>query len=278
MKKWVKRIAVFFLLVLALMGVRSLFRQTPSFGKSLGVLEIEGTMWTGDAWVEQIEDFRKDSRIHGVVVRIQSPGGTVAAAQEIFEAIKNLGEMKPVVASMGTLAASGGLYVALAAPVIFADPGTITGSIGVKMEHVQVTDLLATLGVKYETIKSGRLKDLASPVRAMSAEERALIEAMMTEIHEQFKEVVASARNIEKEKLQTIADGRIFTGAKALEFGLVDQLGGFLQAVKVAAEKAGIEGEPKLIYGGKGRVWWMKAFLETARAYLQGPLACYLYP
>lgn len=278
MKKWAKRTGIFFLVVLALAGLRSLFKQSSSFGGALGVLEIEGVMWTADGWVEQIEDFRKDPQVKGVVVRIQSPGGTVAAAQEIFEALKNLGETKPVVASMGTVAASGGLYVALAAPTIVADAGTITGSIGVKMEHVQMTDLLATLGIKYETIKSGRLKDLANPARPMSPEERELIETMMAEIHEQFKKAVVDARPAAAGRLEKIADGRIFTGAMAQEFGLVDQLGGFTRAVKAAAEQAGITGEPKLIYGAKGTAWWVQAFLETARAWLSGPLACYLYP
>lgn len=278
MKKWLKRLLVFFLLLMALLGIRGLFQKGAPFGKALGVLEIEGTMWVGDAWVEQIETFRKDDQIRGVVVRIQSPGGTVAAAQEIFEALKNLGAKKPVVASMGTVAASGGLYVAMAAPTVVADPGTITGSIGVKMQHLHLEDLLSVLGVKFETIKSGRLKDLAGVTRPLTEEERALLEEMMAEIHEQFKQTVAEARGLETQKLAKIADGRIFTGAKAKEWGLVDQLGGFIEAVKVAAQKAGIEGEPRLVYGQKGGSRWVRAFLETMKVYFSGPLACYLYP
>lgn len=278
MGKWFKRFGIFLLLVFALAGLRSFFKESVGFGQALGVLEIEGVMWTGDPWVEQIENFRKNAQVRGVVVRIQSPGGTVAASQEIFEALKGLSEKKSVVASMGTVAASGGLYVAMAAPTIVADPGTLTGSIGVKMEHLQVTDLLAMLGVKYETIKSGRFKDLASPARALSAEERQLLETMMAEIHGQFKEAIQKSRNLAQGQLEKIADGRIFTGAKALEFGLVDQLGGLTHAVKLAAEQAGIKEEPKLIYGETGGSWWVKAFLETAKAYLAGPLVCYLYP
>lgn len=276
MKKWGKRGFIFIVSVLALMGLARFFEKAP-FGKALGVLEVEGAFWVADDWLKQIDDFRKDPHIAGVLVRIHSPGGTVAAAQEIYESLKRLREVKPVVVSMGTIAASGGLYIAMASDTIVAEAGTITGSIGVRMEHLNLEELLKFAKVKYETIKSGRMKDLASISRSLTPEEKGLLEDVMLEIHEQFKKVVVESRKLKPESVAHFADGRIFTGAKAKELGLVDTIGDMGEAVKIAASKAGIVGEPRLVYGSKPGVWWLKAFLGMAKAYLSGPLICYLY-
>ena len=263
----------------ALSGLGHFLKNSVSFGKALGVLEVEGAFWVSDDWVEQIEEFRKDPHIAGVIVRINSPGGTVAAAQEIYDALKKLSQTKPVVASMGTIAASGGLYVAMAANTVVADAGTITGSIGVRMEHLNLEELLKFAKVKYETIKSGRLKDMAGFSRPLTPEAKELLEGMMSEIHLQFKKTIADARGLDIKNVEGYADGRIFTGARAKELKLVDEIGDMGRAVEIAAKKAGIDGEPKLVYGEKDGVWWVKALFGEAKSFFpgSGPLACYLY-
>ncbi|MDZ4224519.1 MAG: signal peptide peptidase SppA, partial [bacterium] len=266
-------------ILFALVGLtRTCSSPVGPFSKAVGVLEVNGTLWVSDDLVKQIESFRKNQNIRSVVVRINSPGGTVGASQEIYSALQNLSQKKPVVASMGTIAASGGLYVAMGAQKVFADPGTLTGSIGVKMQHIDIGSLLKFLKIEMETIKSGRFKDMASFTKPLGPEEAALLESLMQEIHGQFKEAVSKSRNIPMETLDTFADGRIFTGAKAKELNLVDALGDFLDAVKMAAQMGGIKGEPELVYGEKEMAWWVKSLFGEAKAAVSGPLAFYLYP
>ena len=278
MKKWGKRAIIFVCIVLAYAGFKRLSHEAEKNAKAIGVLEVEGTMWFSDDWLEQIEKLRKDPRVKAVVVRIQSPGGTVASAEEIYTALQNLSKTKPVVASMGTIAASGGLYVAMGANKIMADRGTITGSIGVRMEHINIEDLLKFLKIQYETIKSGQFKDMAAFNRPLGTEERALLDDMMKEIHLQFKQVVATSRNIPLEKVDGFADGRIFSGAKAKELGLVDAIGNFNDAVALAANLAKISGEPELIYPKEKKWSLIRGLMGTTRAAISGPLACFMYP
>jgi len=278
MKKWGKRVLIAVVVFLALIGLGHLFSGPAPFGKALGVIEVEGAFWVSDDWVKQIDTFRKSPNIVGVVLRINSPGGTVAAAQEIYDALKRLALVKPVVASMGTIAASGGLYIAMAANQVVADAGTLTGSIGVRMEHFNLEELLKFAKIQYETIKAGRLKDLGSVSRPLTAEERALLEAMMAEIHQQFKKTVAESRKIDPKVVDQFADGRIFTGAKAKELGLVDEIGDMGKAIEIAAQKAGIQGEPNLVYSKESGPWFWKTIFGSAKTVLSGPLACYMYP
>src|SRR3989338_78832 len=279
MKKWIRRIGFLLLLFLAFVGLGKLVGGPVNpFERALGILEIDGTMWVSDEWVKQIEEFRKSKRIKGVVVRINSPGGTVAASQEIYSSLKRLSKTKPVVASMGSVAASGGFYVALGADKILADPGTITGSIGVRMEHVNLGDLLKLAKIQYETIKSGQLKDLGSISRPLTPEERTLLEELMVEVHQQFKEAIVESRQLKKEEIEKFADGRVFTGAKAKALGLVDELGDFAQAIQVAAKLAGISGEPELVYPRMPTVWWLRTLFGQAKSLFTGQLALYLYP
>lgn len=277
MKKWFKRIGVGLVLLLALVGLKQVFRGS-GLGKALGVVEVEGTFWISDDWVEEIERFRKDPQIAGVVLRINSPGGTVAAAQEIYQALKRLGQKKPVVASMGTIAASGGLYIAMAADTIVADPGTLTGSIGVITKRLNLEDLLQFSKIKMETLKSGRLKDLGNISRPLTPEEKEILENMLVEIHGQFKKTIAEARKLDEKVVEDYADGRVFTGAKAKELGLIDEIGDMGRAVEIVAKRAGIEGEPELVYSEKRSTRFLKMFLGTLRAYFAGPMVCYLYP
>jgi protease-4 len=236
--------------VLLLVSLGTLMPDTQrlAFGEKVGLIEIEGTMLTGSPTVEQIREFRKDSAIRAVVIRIESPGGVVAAAQEIYdELVEVRNQGKPIVASMGGIAASGGYYVACAADSIVANPGTLTGSIGVIMSLPNAEELLRKIGLRYEVVKTGRYKDTGSFARPMSPEERALLEGMLEDIHDQFVTVVSNARNMDKEEVSEFADGRVMSGRQAMELGLVDRLGGFREAVLLAGELAGIDGEPLIV-------------------------------
>lgn len=278
MKKWARRFGFFLLVLLALIGLQKILFTPSTLGKGIGVVEINGTLWVPDDWAEQLDDFRKARHIKGVLVRINSPGGTVAASQELYSSLKRIAKTKPVVASMGTIAASGGLYLAMGADKIFADPGTITGSIGVRMGHVNLSDLLHFAKIRYETIKSGKLKNMGSFTGPLSPEARNIFEELMTEIHGQFKAVVSEARNIPMEKLDAFADGRVLSGAGAMELGLVDVLGDFGDAVKALGAMAKIDGEPALVYADKRGLWWVKALFGTAKMVFSGPQFYYLYP
>ena len=216
-------------------------------GGKVGVVTVDGAIISADTLVDELEGFRKEDGIKSVVLRIESPGGSVAASQEILEAVRKLAAKKPVVASMGSVAASGGYYVSCGATRVLANPGTITGSIGVRMEHVMLGDLLSWAKIRHETLKSGRMKDLGSFDRPMTPEERAILEEMLRDIHEQFKDEVAKSRNLSQEKVDELADGRVYTGRQALELGLVDKMGGLDEAVELAANLGGIKGEPKIV-------------------------------
>lgn len=243
--------------------------------KGVGVVTVEGPILSSKEIIEDIERFRDDEDIASAVVRIESPGGLVAASQEILEAMKELGKKKPVVASMGSVAASGGYYVACGATKIFANPGTITGSIGVRMEHVMIGDLLKWMKIKRETLKSGKFKDLASIDRPLTPEERAILEGVLADIHRQFKEAVAKARNLDLDEVGKIADGRIFTGREAKDLGLVDELGGFTEALRRAGDLGGIKGEPKPVYP-KRRYHLVERLLARAKTALDGGSTLFL--
>jgi len=183
-----------------------------------------------------------------VVVRIQSPGGVVGPTQEIYDAIRQLRERgKPVVASMGSVAASGGYYLAAASTRIVANPGTLTGSIGVIMQLAEIEGLLRKVGVRYEVIKAGRFKDSGSFARPMTPEERAVLQAILDDMHDQFVTAIADGRRLAKERVRALADGRVYSGRMAKELGLVDALGGLDEAIRLAGELGGIPGKPRVV-------------------------------
>lgn len=222
--------------------------QPLAFGDRVGVIEIEGTILTSTPTVDSIREFGKDDGIRAIVLRIESPGGGVAASQEIYDALVRVREQgKPIVASMGGVAASGGYYVACGADSIVANAGTLTGSIGVIMRLANMEGLLKKIGLRYEVVKTGEFKDTGSFSRPMTSEERALLEEMLNDIHDQFTTVVAEERGIAKDEVARFADGRVMSGRQAHEMGLVDRLGGFRDAVLLAAELAGIDGDPVLV-------------------------------
>ncbi len=224
-------------------------------GKRLGVVEIEGLILDSKNAVEQFERFEEDGSIAAVILRIDSPGGGVAASQEIYEAAKRLRQTgKVVIASMGSVAASGGYYIACAAESIMANPGTTTGSIGVVFELINMTELLNKIGVRFDVIKSGKYKDSGSPFRPMNEEDRKYFQSYVDDAYEQFVGVVAAARRMEKAEVLKHADGRVFTGQQALGLGLIDRLGTYQDAIALAAEVTGIEGRPRVVTPRKRRV------------------------
>ena len=216
-------------------------------GSGIGLVEVKGMILDPQATVKQLHDFMIDDAVKGVVVRIDSPGGVVGPSQEIHAEIKKLAAKKKVVVSMGSVAASGGYYIAVPATTIFANPGTITGSIGVLMKFSNVEGLLDKIGMKAFTLKTGKFKDVGSPVRTMSPEERAMLQGVIDSTHSQFVSAVAEGRKLPLEEVRAIADGRIFSGEQAMKLKLVDRLGTLQDAIEEAGRLAGIKGEPELI-------------------------------
>lgn len=214
----------------------------------IGVVTIKGVIAEPRPVIDQLDAFAKDNTIRAIILRIDSPGGGVAAAQEIYDTVKRISKKKVVVASMGTVAASGGYYIACGANKIVAEPGTITGSIGVIMEFFDVGNLLKWAKVKSEVVKSGKFKDIGSPFRAMKPDEKAYLQSVINDVVQQFKTVVSENRHIPMQKLDPIADGRIFAGDQALKLGLIDKLGGLHTAKELAAKMCGIKGEATLVY------------------------------
>ncbi|MDO9516351.1 MAG: signal peptide peptidase SppA [Syntrophales bacterium] len=224
-----------------------------SFKDKIGVVSIEGVLSDSRDLIRQLDRYERDNGVKAVVLRINSPGGAVVPSQEIYDKVLQVKKSKKVVVSMGSVAASGGYYIACAADRIIANPGTITGSIGVIIQFSQIEDLLKKLGLKTTVVKAGKYKDVGSPVREMTAAERALIQGVIDDIHNQFIEAVVSNRDIPRKEIEHIADARIFTGRQALEAGLIDSLGNMDYAIDTAAGLAGIEGKPEVVYPEKER-------------------------
>ena len=219
------------------------------YKNGIGVIDLQGIMMTSEETLADLAEFRQDSNIKAVLVRIDSPGGAVGAAQEIYQDIQRTAKVKPVVASMASVAASGGYYAALGATKIFANPGTMTGSIGVIIKFANLEKILDKVGYQAEVIKSGTNKDIGSFSRAMTPAERDLLQEMIDNVHSQFIQAVADNRKLAIDTVRSLADGRVFTGSQAKEFGLIDQLGNFTDAVDQAMHLAGLGGEPpNLIY------------------------------
>ncbi len=217
---------------------------------SIGVIEIEGIITTSKRVVQDIKNFAENPNIGGILVRVDSPGGGVAASQEIYEELKKAKLQKKVVVSMGALAASGGYYVSLPADLIVANPGTITGSIGVIMQFPVFEELMKKVGIDYEVIKSKEHKDIGSPFRKMNEKDRKILQDVVTDVYEQFVQATCDARGLPKDSVVKFADGRIITGNQAKQLGLVDTLGTFEDAVKILGDMLGIQ-KPNLIYPPK---------------------------
>ncbi|RMF86034.1 MAG: signal peptide peptidase SppA [Nitrospinota bacterium] len=224
----------------------------------IGLIPITGPLIDARPIIKQLQRFSRDSSIKAIVLRIDSPGGGVVPSQELYREIRRTREQgKRVVASLGDVAASGGYYVAVAAETIFANPGTITGSIGVILHLSNVEALLEKVGLKFEVMKSGRYKDLGSPFRALDESERQILQALLEDVHAQFVEAVAEGRQLTVDRVRELADGRIFSGRQALELGLVDRLGSLRDAILATAKSVGIPGEPRVVRGEpeRGLLW-----------------------
>ena len=220
----------------------------------------QGGLWGDgggtDSIIRQIQAARDDAEVRAVVIRINSPGGSAPASQEVGEELKKLrASGKVVIASMGDVAASGGYWIAALCDRIYANPGTITGSIGVYIPYANWQELLKKIGVSGEKIKSGPHKDMLSPERPMSEKERAIVQEMVDDLYEQFVAVVAEGRKMDPVKVRQLADGRIYTGRQAKALGLVDEMGSMEEAVLAAAKTAGITGKPVLKEYGRSGFW-----------------------
>jgi protease-4 len=215
----------------------------------VAVIRVEGVILDAQQTVGDLKKFAESPSVKAIVLRIDSPGGGVVPSQEIHDAVKRVRTKnnKAVVASMGTVAASGGYYIAAATDRIIANPGTLTGSIGVIMELANLEGLLKKIGVESVVVKSGQHKDIGSPFRKMNEADRHILQAVMDDVHSQFIEAVAEGRSLEVGDVQPLADGRVFTGRQAKDAKLVDELGDLEDAIKLAAEMGGIEGEPRVV-------------------------------
>src|SRR5438477_3502656 len=221
--------------------------ERPLFGNVVGVVELRGVIEDATDLVEALERFRTSEATVAVVLRIDSPGGAVAPSQEIYDEVQRVREGgKPVFASLGSVAASGGYYVASAANRILADPGTITGSIGAIMTVPYYAPLADKIGFSEENVKSGRFKDTGHPLRRLSADERTLLQNVVDDVLGQFVDAVARGRHQPAARIRALADGRIYSGAQALAAGLVDELGGLHDATRIAWQDAGQSGEPRV--------------------------------
>jgi protease IV len=243
----------------------------------VGVIEIRGLIDNVQDSLKAFKEFRKDSNVKCILLRIESPGGGIGASQELYREVRRTIEAKPVVASLGGIAASGGYYIASAANRIVANPGTITGSIGVISYFPNLRELFEKIGFSAIIIKSGRFKDIGNPDREMTQEERDLLQSTMDEAHRQFIRDVARGRNLPEEKVREVADGRIFMGERAQQLGLVDELGNFEDAVKVSAKLGKIEEEPELLYAKKKKRSLLDLLIgsemsEQIESYLNGSL------
>ena len=236
-------------LVLFMIGKAILPELLEAGKEGVAIVRVEGPILDSYQTVEELKTFADDPLVKAIVIRIDSPGGGVAPSQEIYNAVKRVRREnnKTVVASMGTVAASGGYYIAVATDRILANPGTLTGSIGVIMQTANFQELLEKIGVKSVVVKTGKFKDLGSPFRPMVEEERQLLESVMNDTLSQFIEAVADGRSMDTAEVEQLADGRVFTGRQARSVLLIDEIGDLQDAIKLAGELGGIEGTPRVL-------------------------------
>jgi len=240
-----------------------------AFGDRIAVVEIRGVIAQSSGIIEEIHQYLEDDGVKAIILRIDSPGGGVGPSQEIHREILKVKEKKKIVTSMGSVAASGGYYIACASDLIVANPGTITGSIGVLMEFTNIEELFKKIGIKGVVLKSGEHKDIGSPFREMTPEEKTIIQEVIDNVHQQFIKAVAEGRKLDRSKVTEIADGRILTGEQAKQLGLVDQIGNLDDAIDAAAKLVGIEGRPDIVYPKKKFSIWELLIRETVSAVLE---------
>ncbi len=247
---------------------------TSLFSGRVGVVLVRGTIIDSLPIVQDLQKFRRDDSIKAVVLRVNSGGGGVAPSQEIYREVVKLRRVKPVVASLGGVAASGGYYVASPATKVVCNPGTVTGSIGVIMSIPELKGLFDKLGIRLQVIQAGALKATGVPDRPLSPAERAWLQDAIDDTHDQFIRDVARARHLPVAKVRRLANGGIFTGRQAFKLGLVDRLGSFTDAVQLAARLGGIEGRPRLVLpDDQSRSWWRRLLREEGRSLVRDLMA-----
>lgn len=255
----------FLLVVLTLFSERDYDESTSTSGEKVAIVDLTEPIFTSENVVRQFKKYRENRSVKAIVFRVESPGGGVAASQEIYEEVKKTREAgKPVVVSMGAVAASGGYYVACGASTIVANPGTLTGSIGVIFQYLHAEELLDKIGVDAATYKSGKLKDAGSPFRPPSETDKQFFDQLLADVYDQFVDVVVAERKLQRAHVLRYADGRVFTGRQALEWGFVDTLGTFEDAIALAGELGGIEGKPKVVKEYKRRSFWESMLGDAA--------------
>jgi len=244
-------VAIYLGVVVVFLAVVSAMLQGPEgggFGARVAIVELEGIIVDVEELLKDLKGHRDNPLVRAVVIRINSPGGIVGPTQELHDAIRRVRQAgKPVVASLGAVAASGGYYVAVAADQIYANPGTLTGSIGVIMQMANLENLMKKVGVDYVVVKAGHFKDMGNIARSMTAEERRVLQALLDDVHAQFITAVTEGRKLDRARVVQFADGRIFSGAQAKALSMVDELGGLEDAVNRAAKLAGLDIPPRVI-------------------------------
>jgi len=252
------------------MGAMAFFRSMgitaggSMFGSDkLGVVHLEGMIMDSTDVVDWIRTLKNDESVKGVLLRVNSPGGAIAPSQEIYQAVKDLNAVKPVVASYGSVAASGGYYASAPARLIVANPGSVTASIGVMAEFVTVADAMEKLGIKPEVLTTGKYKAAGTPMRNLTDDQRDQLLGLMTDLHDQFVDHVAEARGMDRERVAAIADGRAVSGRQALALGLIDQLGSQEQAFATLKGICGMEGQVPLLEGPVEEKTFMQELLGS---------------
>ena len=262
---WISLGVVFFLFIVAQIVSFSIDRTQLHLGEKVGIVSIEGAIFSSKKAVKELDEFAERKDIKAIVLRINSPGGSVAPTQEIYEKVKTLRGIKPVIASVGAVAASGGYYTALECEKIVANRGSVIGSIGVILEYPVAVDLLKKIGLRFETVKSGEVKDMGNPTREVTKRDREVFQSVINDLHRQFLNAVVEGRSLDKSIVEPLADGSVFTGEQALHLGLIDILGTFENAIEIAANLAEISGKPKVVYPKKERSGLLDYLLGNAK-------------
>lgn len=243
-----------------------------SSGEGIGLVEVKGMILDSKETIRQLRYYLKQDKIKAVVLRVDSPGGIVAPSQEIYEEVKKFAAKKKIIVSMGSLAASGGYYISAPATMIYANPGTITASIGVILKLSNIEALMDKIGIKSYTLKTGKYKDSGSPLREFSPEDRAMLQSVIDNTHEQFIRAVAEGRKLPVETVRKIADGRILSGEQAKGVKLVDRLGTLQDAIEEAGKQAGIQGEPEVIPPPRKKVNYLDVLADGMEEKFEGTL------
>jgi protease-4 len=245
---WVILITVLVFVIVVRLGSSAVSGERSfAFGEKVGIVRLIGPIIGSEQIIRELNTLKDRSDVKAIVFRINSPGGTVAPSQEIYEKVKNINTQIPIVVSVGNLAASGGYYAAMGSNIIVVNRGSIVGSIGVILDYPVATDLLEKLGLRFETLTSGEYKDSGSPTRQVTEKDREYFQNVIDDLHSQFVTAVSFGRNLERDEVSDLADGRIFTGEQAISLGLADTLGTLEDAIKIAGKLAGIQGKPRTI-------------------------------